>query len=98
MKSSRYTLDFANGVKFDLSVVMSDTMTAATAATLLKGVSVMKQGRAVIGAGEGRSMDSTTSIDSNSGTLTVDYSASESQFTNLLNSQLFQQRCKVKSQ
>lgn len=38
MKSARYTMDFANGVRFDMGVVMSDTMTAATAATLLKGV------------------------------------------------------------
>ena len=38
MKSSRYTMDFQNGVKFDMAVVMSDTITAATAATLMKGV------------------------------------------------------------
>ncbi len=31
MKSSRYTMDFANGVKFDMAVVMSDRLTAATA-------------------------------------------------------------------
>ena len=43
MKSSRYTMDFQNGVKFDMAVVMSDTLTAATAATLMKGVSLMKK-------------------------------------------------------
>ncbi|MCU1320314.1 MAG: hypothetical protein JWP98_1832, partial [Edaphobacter sp.] len=43
MKSSRYTMDFQNGVKFDMAVVMSDTMTAATSAALLKGVSLMKK-------------------------------------------------------
>ena len=37
MKSSRYTMDFQNGVKFDMAVVMGDTMTAATCATLLEG-------------------------------------------------------------
>src|SRR6202044_319232 len=41
MKSSRYTMDFQNGVKFDMAVVMSDTLTGATAATLMKGVSIL---------------------------------------------------------
>lgn len=87
MKSSRYTMDFQNGVKFDMAVVMSDTMTAATCATLLKGVSLMKktQGNPL----EKTALDQTT-IDSNSGTLTVSYSSSDSQFASLLSSPLFQ--------
>lgn len=87
MKSSRYTMDFQNGVKFDMAVVMSDTMTAATAATLLKGVSLMRktQGSPL----EKTAIDATT-IDSNSGTLTVSYSSSDSQFASLLTSPLFQ--------
>jgi hypothetical protein len=87
MKSSRYTMDFQNGVKFDMAVVMSDTMTAATCATLLKGVSLMKktQGTPL----EKSALDETT-IDSNSGTLTVSYSSSDSQFASLLSSPLFQ--------
>jgi hypothetical protein len=87
MKSSRYTMDFQNGVKFDMAVVMSDTITAATAATLLKGVSLMRktQGSPL----EKTALDMTT-IDSNSGTLTVSYSSSDSQFASLLTSPLFQ--------
>jgi len=87
MKSSRYTMDFDNGVKFDMAVVMSDTMTAATCATLLKGVSMLKktQGAPL----EKTALDSTT-IDSNAGTLTVSYSSSDSQFASLLSSSLFQ--------
>jgi hypothetical protein len=87
MKSSRYTMDFQNGVKFDMAVVMSDTMTAATCATLLKGVSLMKktQGNPL----EKTALDQTT-IDSNSGTLTISYSSSDSQFASLLTSPLFQ--------
>ena len=87
MRSSRYTLDFANGVKFDMAVVMSDTITAATAATLMKGVSLMKKNSG--SPLEKTALDSTT-IDSNSGTLTVAYSSSDSQFSSLLNSPLFQ--------
>lgn len=87
MKSSRYTMDFQNGVKFDMAVVMSDTITAATAATLLKGVSLMRksQGSPL----EKTALDMTT-IDSNSGTLTVSYSSSDSEFASLLTSPLFQ--------
>ncbi len=87
MKSSRYTMDFQNGVKFDMAVVMSDTITAATAATLMKGVSIMRKNSG--SPLEKTALDSTT-IDSNSGTLTVDYSSSDSQFASLLSSPLFQ--------
>ena len=88
MKSSRYTMDFSNGVKFDMAVVMSDTMTAATAAALMNGLVLMRktQGDAM----EKAAMDDTT-VDSSSGTLKVSYSASDSQFSELLNSSLFQQ-------
>lgn len=87
MKSSRYTMDFQNGVKFDMAVVMSDTMTAATCATLLKGVSLLKktQGNPL----EKTALDQTT-IDSSAGTLTVSYSSTDSQFASLLTSPLFQ--------
>ncbi len=87
MKSSRYTMDFANGVKFDMAVVMSDSLTAATAATLMKGVSMVRKNSG--SPLEKTALDSTT-IDSNSGTLTVDYASSDSQFASLLNSPLFQ--------
>jgi len=87
MKSSRYTMDFSNGVKFEMSVVMSDSVTAAMAATVMKGVSVMKKSS---GTPLEKSAIDSTSIDSNSGTLTVSYAASDSQFSNLLTSPLFQ--------
>ena len=88
MKSARYTMDFANGVKFDMAVVMSDTMTAATAATLMKGVAILKK---TSGSPLEKTAVDDTTIDSNSGTLTVNYSSSDSQFAGLLNSPLFQQ-------
>jgi hypothetical protein len=87
MKSSRYTMDFQNGVKFDMAVVMSDTITAATAATLLKGVSIMRK---TSGSPLEKSALEQTTIDSNSGTLTVSYSSTDSQFASLLTSPLFQ--------
>jgi hypothetical protein len=88
MKSASYTMDFSNGVKFNMSVVTSDSITAATAATLMKGVAILKKtsGSPL----EKTAMDDTT-IDSNAGTLTVEYSSSDSEFAGLLNSPLFQQ-------
>jgi len=80
-------MDFSNGVKFDMAVVMSDTLTAATAATLMKGVALMR--RTSGSPLEKTALDQTT-IDSNAGTLTVDYSSSDSQFASLLTSPLFQ--------
>jgi hypothetical protein len=87
MKSSRYTMDFQNGVKFDMAVVMSDNLTAATAATLMKGVSIMRK---TSGSPLEKSALDETTIDSNAGTLTVSYSSSDSQFASLLTSPLFQ--------
>lgn len=88
MKSARYTMDFSNGVKFEMNVVMSDTMTAALASTLMKGVMLMKKnGGSPL---EKSALDETT-IDSSSGTLSVAYSSSDSQFASLLTSPLFQQ-------
>ena len=87
MKSSRYTMDFQNGVKFDMAVVMSDTLTAATAATLMKGVVLLKK---TSGTPLEKSALDETTIDSNAGTLTVSYAASDSQFSSLLTSPLFQ--------
>ena len=88
MKSARYTMDFANGVKFNMAVVMGNTMTAATAATLMKGVMILKK---TSGSPLEKSAMDDTTIDSNSGTLTVDYSSSDSQFASLLGSPLFTQ-------
>ena len=87
MKSSRYTMDFQNGVKFDMAVVMSDMVTAATAATLMKGVVMLKKSQ---GTPLERSALDDTTIDSNSGTLLVSYNATDSQFNKLLQSPLFQ--------
>jgi hypothetical protein len=87
MKSSRYTMDFNNGVRFDMAVNMSDSFTAATCATLLKGVQILRRTQGT--PSEKAALESTT-IDSTAGTLSVDYSSSDSQFASLLTSPLFQ--------
>ena len=88
MKNASYSMEFSNGVRFSMTVNMSDTLTAATAATLMKGVALMK--KASGSPLEKTAVDDTT-IDSNSGVLTVAYSSSDSQFAGLLTSPLFQQ-------
>ena len=88
MKSSRYTVDFANGIHFDMAVVMSDTVTAATAATLMRGMVMLKKAQ---GTTQEKTALNDTSVDSSSGTLQVSYASSEGQFSDLLNSPLFQQ-------
>jgi hypothetical protein len=87
MQSSRYTMDFSNGVKFDMSVVLSDSITAATIATLMKGVAILRK---TSGSPLEKTAIDDTRIDSNSGTVTVAYSSLDSQFASLLNSTLFQ--------
>ena len=88
MKSSRYTVDFANGIHFDMAVVMSDTVTAATAATLMRGMVMLKKTQ---GTSQEKTALNDTSVDSSSGTLQVSYASTEGQFSELLNSPLFQQ-------
>jgi hypothetical protein len=87
MKSSRYTMDFQNGVKFDMNVVTSDSITAATAATLMKAAILLKK---TTGTETEKAALDNTSADSNAGTLIVEFSASDSEFASLMASPLFQ--------
>jgi hypothetical protein len=88
MKDANYTMDFSNGVRFNLTVDMGSTMTAATAATILKGVALMKE---TSGSSQEKDALNNTTIDSAGGVLTVSYASSDSQFAGLLQSPLFQQ-------
>ncbi|HYK36474.1 hypothetical protein [Alloacidobacterium sp.] len=87
LTASRYTMNFNNGVKFNLDVVTPDTFTAATMSSLLNAAAMYKK---VSGTVAEKAAIDNTSIDSNSGTLQVRYSSSDSQFSSLLQSPLFQ--------
>lgn len=84
---SYYTMNFQNGVKFSLNVNTPDTFTAATLSSLLNAAAIYEKtsGTAI----EKQAIDSTT-IDSSAGNLEVSYSSSDSQFSALLQSPLFQ--------
>jgi hypothetical protein len=83
---SRYTMEFNNGVNFDLNVVTSDSITAATLSTLVKtGVLYRKMTATPI---EKTAMDSLT-IDSDSSNLQMHFKADDKQFQSLMHSDLF---------
>lgn len=84
---SSYTMNFQNGVKFSLQVATPDTFSAATLSSLLNAAAMYEKvsGTAI----EKQAIDATT-IDSIGGALEVNYASSDSQFSALLQSPLFQ--------
>jgi hypothetical protein len=85
--SSRYTMNFQNGVKFSLDVATPDTFTAATLSSVLNAAAMYKK---VSGTTTEKQAVDATSIDSSAGQLQVRFAASDSQFSALLQSPLFQ--------
>jgi hypothetical protein len=84
--ASDYTMNFTNGVSFDLSVKTSDTMTAATIASLLKaGVLYRKMSATPT---EKLALDNTT-VDSSHDMLQMHFKTDDQRFTALLKSDLF---------
>ncbi len=84
---SRYTMNFQNGVKFSLDVSTPDTFTAATLSSLLNAAAMYKKVSGT--ATEKQAVDAIT-IDSSAGQLQVRFASSDSQFSALLQSPLFQ--------
>jgi hypothetical protein len=84
--ASRYTMSFQSGVNFDLSVVTSDSITAATLSSLVKaGMLYKKLNASPI---EKTAIDS-TSVDSDSSNLQVHFKTDDQKFQSLLHSELF---------
>ena len=84
--ASRYTMSFQNGVNFDLSVLTSDSMTAATLSSLVKaGMLYKKMNASPI---EKTAIDATT-VDSDSSNLQVHFKSDDQKFQSLLHSELF---------
>ncbi len=83
---SQYTLSFASGVSFDLTVVTSDPMSAATLSSLVKAGLLYKKMSAT--TAEKIAMDNTT-IDSDGNDVTFKFKASDQQFQSLMHSELF---------
>jgi len=83
---SRYTMDFDRGVDFNLSVVTSDNVTAATLSTLLKAGILFKKMSAT--PTEKLALDNTT-VDSDNVRLIVHFKADDKSFQQLIESPMF---------
>ncbi len=83
---SRYTMDFNNGVNFNLSVVTSDSMTAATLSSLVQaGVLFRKMNAQGV---EKTALESVT-VNSDSANLKLSFKSDEKKFQSLVQSDLF---------
>jgi hypothetical protein len=85
--SSRYTMDFSNGVKFNLAVLTPDAFTAGTMASLLNAAALYKK---MSGTPTEKQAIENTTVKADADNLEVNFSASDSQFVSLLQSPLFQ--------
>lgn len=83
---SRYAMDFDHGVDFNLAVVTSDNITAATLSSLLKAGMMFKKSSA--SDTEKVALDATT-VDSDAGRLIVHFKADDKNFQSLLDSPMF---------
>lgn len=83
---SYYAMSFASGVTFDLTVVTSDSMSAATLSSLVKAGLLYKKMSAT--TAEKVAMDNTT-VDSDGNNVTFHFKASDQQFQSLMHSELF---------
>ncbi len=86
LMGSRYTLSFSSGVNFDLAVLTSDSTTAATVSSLLKGYMLYKKMSAT--PAEKIAVENTT-VESDSSNVQVHFKASDQQFQSLMHSELF---------
>src|SRR5882672_327173 len=84
--ASRYTMSFESGVKFDLSVLTSDSMTATTLSSLVKAGMLYKKLNA--SPVKKVAIDSMT-VDSDSSNLQVHFKTDDQKFQSLLHSELF---------
>jgi hypothetical protein len=83
---SRYSMDFDHGVDFNLNVVTSDNVTAATLSAVMKAGLLFKKASAT--ATEKTAIDDTT-VDSDAGKLVVHFKADDKSFQSLLDSPMF---------
>jgi hypothetical protein len=84
--ASHYTMNFQSGVNFDLGVLTSDSMTAATLSTLVKAGMMYKKMNAT--PAEKTAIDATT-VTSDSSKVLVHFKTDDQKFQSLMKSPLF---------
>jgi hypothetical protein len=87
LQSTWYSMNFQHGVKFDLTIQTGDSFTAATVSSLLTAAVMLRK---MSGSETEKQALSATSIASDSGKLSIHFASSDSQFSALLQSPLFQ--------
>ena len=83
---SRYAMNFSNGVNFDLDLIASDSVTAATLSSLVKAGMLYKKMTA--SPVEKAALDD-ISVDSDSSKLQMHFKADDKQFQSLMHTSLF---------
>lgn len=87
LQSSWYGMDFQHGVKFDLTISTGDTFAAATISSLLTAAVMVRK---MSGSPAEKQALADTAIASDAGRMSIHFAASDSDFSSLLHSPLFQ--------
>lgn len=86
LEASWYSMDFAHGVKFALTIQTGDSFAAATVSSLLNAAVLVRK---MSGSEAEKAALSNTTVSSSAGKLNVRFAANDSEFSNLLQSSLF---------
>ncbi|HEY0566242.1 MAG TPA: hypothetical protein VGC88_11695 [Terriglobales bacterium] len=84
---SRYTMEFGNGVKFNLDVKTSDSFSASTLSSLVRAGAMYKR---VSGSPAEKAAVESLNVDSSGSDLLLKFEADDKKFVSLLNSPIFQ--------
>ncbi|MGO9337993.1 MAG: hypothetical protein ACLPY1_10850 [Terracidiphilus sp.] len=87
LQASWYGMDFQHGVKFDLTISTGDSFAAATISSLLTAAVTVRK---MSGSDAEKQALADTAIAANSGLMSIHFAASDSDFSSLLHSPLFQ--------
>ena len=87
LQASWYGMDFQHGVKFDLTISTGDSFAAATISSLLTAAVMVRK---MSGSDAEKQALADTNIASDAGRMSIHFAASDSDFSGLLHSPLFQ--------
>jgi len=87
LQSSWYGMDFQHGVKFDLTISTGDSFAAATISSLLTAAVVVRK---MSGTDAEKQALADTAIASDAGRMSIHFAASDTDFSSLLHSPLFE--------
>lgn len=87
LEASWYAMDFSHGVRFDLTIETGDSFAAATVSSLLTAAVMLRK---MTASDTEKQALNATDIGSSSGNLSIHFASSDSEFSALLQSPLFQ--------